>query len=389
EAANQVPFYRDTWSREEKQAATAGELSALPLLTKEPLRADPIQFVNPELRPRRPMVLHTSGSSGTPIASYWSIDELRESMAVREARSAEWAGTSFKYPRSTFSGRMVEPDPNSTGPFYRFNAIERQIYLSPFHLSAATAPKYVEAFRRHKIQWATGYAVSYALLAGFILSEGIEPLKLRSVITTSEKLTDPMREKISAAFGCQVFEEYSSVENVSFASECEHGSLHVSPDVGVVEILRPDGTPTSPGEVGEVVVTGLYRRVQPLIRFRIGDYATWGDGNCACGRAMPVIAEVQGRTEDVVTGADGRQLVRFHGIFVDLPGVVEAQVIQETLTQFRILVVPDSRFGPETVADIQARMVQRLGDVSVEVEQVEQVPRTKAGKYQAVISHVK
>lgn len=389
QAAREVPYYRNTWSKEEKQAALSGELSGLPLLSKEPLREDPVQFVNPELRPRRPLIFHTSGSSGTPIATYWSVDELRESTAVREVRSAAWAGTSFRYPRATFSGRMVEPDPNSSGPFYRFNAVERQIYLSPFHLSSANAHKYVEAFRRHKIQWATGYAVSYSLLAGFILSEGLEPLNLRSIITTSEKLTGPMREKISAAFGCPVFEEYSSVENVSFASECERGSLHVSPDAGVVEILRPDGSPTEPGEVGEVVVTGLYRRVQPLIRYRIGDFATWGDSECGCGRAMPIIAEVQGRTEDVVTGPDGRQLVRFHGIFVDMPGVVEGQIVQETLTKFRVLVVPEARFGPETESEIKARMVQRLGDVDVDVETVEQIPRTKSGKYQAVISHVR
>lgn len=387
-AVQRVPYYRDTYTAEQRRAAAEGRLADLPLLEKTPLRQDPKQFIDPALSPRRPRTFLTSGSSGTPIATTMSTRELRASMAVREARSARWAGTSFRLPRATFSGRMVEPDPASNGPFYRFNAVERQIYLSAFHLRPDTAAAYVEAFRKHRIQWATGYAVSFSLLAQFILDAGIEPLSLRAVVTTSEKLTEPMRQKISAAFGCRVFEEYSSVENAFFASECPSGSLHVSPDVGVVEILRPDGSPTEPGEIGEVVVTGLLRRVQPLIRFRIGDLAMWAADPCECGRGMPVIAEVCGRIEDVLVGPDGRQLVRFHGVFVGLDHVEEGQVVQEALDRFRVHVVGDPDFDRSDEEEIIRRMKQRLGEVSVRVVRVEIIPRSANGKFRAVVSEL-
>lgn len=85
------------------QAAQDGCLSQSPLLDKDPLRADPERFVDPTFRPRRTRTFLTSGSSGTPIATIWSTPELRASnMAIREARSARWAGTSFRYPRATF-----------------------------------------------------------------------------------------------------------------------------------------------------------------------------------------------------------------------------------------------------------------------------------------------
>lgn len=387
-AARRVPYYRDTFTAEEHRAAQAGRLSELPLLGKSPLREDPESFIDPTLRPRRPRVFLTSGSSGTPIATTWSTDELRASMALREARSARWAGASFAQPRATFSGRMVEPDPHSDGPFYRFNAVERQIYLSAFHLRPDTAEAYWRAFRRHRIQWATGYAVSFALLAGFILDAGLEPLSLRAVVTTSEKLTPDMRARIGKAFGCQVFEEYAAVENTFFASECSDGSLHVSPDAGVVEILRPDGSPTEPGEVGEVVTTGLMRPTQPLIRYRIGDTAMWAAEACPCGRGMPVIAEVAGRVEDVVVGPDGRQLVRFHGIFVGLPNVIEAQVVQAAVDRFRIHVVPDRRFDQSDEEEMIRRMRQRLGEVEVQVVRTDRIPRTQSGKFQAVVSEI-
>jgi phenylacetate-CoA ligase len=387
-AVERVPHYRQTYTAEQQRAARAGRLQELPILEKAPLRQDPEQFINPALRPRRPRVFLTSGSSGTPVATTWSVDELRASMALREVRSAGWAGVSFRQPRATFSGRMVEPDPDSTGPFYRFNAVERQVYLSPFHLRPDTAGAYAHALRRHNTRWATGYAGSFALLAKFILDAGIEPLSLEAVITTSEKLTDHMRANISAAFGCPVFEEYAAVENAFLASECREGSLHVSPDAGIIEILRPDGSATAPGEVGAVVATALLRKVQPLIRYRIGDLASWAPNHCACGRGMPVIDEVCGRIEDVVVGPDGRQLVRFHGVFVGLPHVVEAQVVQEAIDRLRILVVPDSGFDDEDEREMVRRMRQRLGDVHVRVVRVDQIPRTASGKLQAVVSEL-
>jgi phenylacetate-CoA ligase len=386
-AADHVPYFRDAWSRQQKAAAREGRLSELPKLGKQPLRADPWAFARSDRKPRRRLQFHTSGSTGTPCVSIWTVEELRRSMALREARSARWAGVSFRRPRATFSGRLVEPDPASRGPFYRFNLVERQVYFSAFHLSPDNAEAYVEALRRHRVAWLTGYAVSSHLLARFILERGLEAPQLAAVITTSEKLTPAMRRTIEAAFRCPVYEEYSTVENVIFASECEHGKLHVSPDAGILEILRDDGTPCEPGEEGEVVATGLLRDYQPLIRFEVGDLAAWDGEPCPCGRALPILREVMGRIEDVVLTADGRRTVRFHGIFLDLPNIREGQIVQETLSRIRVRIVPEPGFGPSDAHRMETRVRQRLGaEIDVEVETVERIPRTAAGKFQAVVS---
>jgi phenylacetate-coenzyme A ligase PaaK-like adenylate-forming protein len=386
-AAERVPYYQQAWGRQEYDAARAGRLDQLPLLDKAPLRADPHAFLRQDLHPRWPLVFHTSGSTGTPIKTIWDTSELRASMALREVRSARWAGASFRLPRATFSGRMVEPDPHSQGPFYRLNLAERQVYLSAFHLRPDTAAQYVAALRRHGIQWLTGYAVSYYLLAQHILAQRLPVPPLRAVVTTSEKLTAQMRAVMQAAYGCPIYEEYSTVENVLFASECEHGRLHISPDAALVEILRSDGTPCAPGEAGDVVATSLMRTYQPLIRYRVGDLAMWDGDTCLCGRQMPILKEVIGRIEDVVLGPDGRQMVRFHGVFVDLPRVVEGQIIQETLNHIRVKVVPAEGFGPDDAQVLAERVRQRLGaQVQVSVQITASIPRTSAGKFQAVVS---
>ncbi len=388
-AADHVPHYRSAWTDAQRAAARSGTLSALPILEKEPLRSDPRAFMRDDVRIRRPVIFHSSGSTGTPIVSIRTVEELRRSMALREARSARWAGVSFSEPRATFSGRMVEPDATSRGPFHRYNAAERQVYLSPFHVSAATAASYVAALETHGVRWLTGYAVSYYLLARFILQQRLKVRGLGAVVTTSEKVTSEMRRVMEEAYGCRVFEEYSTVETALFASECERGSLHVSPDVSVVELLRADGTPCAPGEAGQVVTTCLLHDHQPLVRFRLGDVAAWSPEACACGRSMPVLQEVVGRTEDVVTGPDGRELVRFHGVFVDQPHVRLGQVVQESVDRIRLRIVAADGFGAADERDLVARVRQRLGpSVQVTVEIVDRIPLSAAGKFQAVVSHV-
>jgi phenylacetate-CoA ligase len=388
-AAAETPYYRETWTKSEKIAAAEGRLEELPLLSKEPIRANPEAFLRDSLRGRRLLRFHTSGSTGTPIASIWTPEEIRASMALREARSAGWAGVSFLRPRATFSGRLIEPNPESRGPFYRYNAVEHQVYFSAFHLRPDTAARYVEALRRHRIEWLTGYAVSYFLLARMILEQRLSVPPLSAVVTTSEKLTSEMRRVMEAAYNCRVFEEYSTVENALFASECEEGRLHVSPDAGIVEILRSDGSRCKVAETGEVVATCLIRTGQPFIRYRLGDVARWSGETCSCGRAMPVLEEVVGRIEDVVVGPDGREMVRFHGIFVDQPNVREGQIVQEALDRIRVCVVPADGFGPGDEDEIRRRVLQRLGSgVTVSVEKVVGIPRTAAGKFRAVVSRL-
>lgn len=389
-AADEVPFYRERWDTAERRAAHAGQLCALPLLSKAQVRATlPERFERRDRRPRPRLVFHTSGSTGTPIATVWTRAELTRSIALREVRSAGWAGVSFRQPRATFSGRLVEPEPRSTGPFYRYNAAERQVYLSAFHLGPHTAQQYVDALVRHRVRWLTGYTMSFFLLARSILEQNIVVPPLDAVVTTSEKLTPEMRSTMEQAFACRVFEEYGTVENTVLASECEAGSLHLSPEAGVVEILRPDGTEALPGEVGEIVTTGLLRDHQPLVRYRVGDLARRAVGDCPCGRALPRIAEVVGRAEDAIFGSDGRRISQFYAVFWDLPGIAEAQIEQPSLHRLLLRVVPAPGFAPSVLDELVRRMAARVGpDLEIEALPVDEIPRSPGGKFRAVISHV-
>lgn len=397
-AVSRIPYYRQAWrglALDESAIAdfTLDDLTSLPILEKEATRADPDAFCIDGVPPRGATVCPTSGSTGTPVRVYFTNADFRRSLALREARACRPANVSYQLPRATFSGRLVEPDARSKGPFHRFNLVERQVYFSAFHLSPTNAAAYVEPLRKHGVVWGTGYTHAWEQLAGFMLEQNIPaPSTMRAVITTSEKLTPIARARIEQAFQCRVYEEYGTVEDSVFACQHSDGRLRLSPDAGIVELVRPDGTIVDPssGEEGQTVTTGFIRRGQFFIRYRLGDVARWDPTPDHTGLAMPIFREVLGRIEDVVEGPDGRRTVRFHGIFTELDGVREAQVIQESRNELRIKVVPSPKFGDATIREITARVHARLtSDMVVVVEPVDSIPRTAAGKFQAVINRVR
>jgi phenylacetate-CoA ligase len=237
----------------------------------------------------------------------------------------------------------------------------------------------------------TGYAMSNYFLARFIEENKLPAPKLKAVITSSEKLTKEMRETFRRVYNCETFDSYSGVEACGLISQCEKGKLHLSPDVAIVEIIKEDGSYAEPGESGEAICTGFLNFDQPLIRYRIGDILTLSNiQSCVCGRNMPVIDEIVGRIEDTVIGVDGREMVRFHGIFINIPEIIEGQIIQFDLSEFEINIVATQPLDQQHRDDIYKRMVSQLGnDINLKINEVKEIPRNANGKFKAVISHVK
>lgn len=386
-----VPYYKKAWqgivTLEQLQTFTLKDLPSLPPLDKSIARDDPQSLLIGGKPLKNHKVFHTSGSTGTPIATYWLPEELQRSLALREARSCKFAGVSYTMPRATFSGRLVEPNPQSKGPYYRYNIAERQVYFSAFHLRPDTVKLYISALWRHNIQWITGYSNSIYHLAQMAVDQKIILPTLKAIITTSEKITDEMRQTIEGAFSTKVFEEYGAVEDLSYVCENEFGQKLISPDAGIIEIVDKKFNPVAIGEEGEVLVTGFIRPNQPAIRYRIGDLAIFSPETPKCGRHMPMLAEVIGRLEDALYGLDGQRIVRFHGIFVNQPFIQEGQIIQDQRDHIIVRIIPKDGFSNIDEINVIDRIHNRFTTkMRVTVEKVEHIERTKSGKFKAVIN---
>lgn len=392
-----VPYYRARWREagiEEGDLSSMdmANLAALPITPKDDVRRDPTALVSTAL-PRRPRLERhlTSGSTGTPTTIYLTPQNVRQAMAIREARSFGWAGVSVRMPRSTIGARIVVPQEDSEGPLYRYNPVEHQLYLSAHHISRKNLPSYVEGFNRYRPQVLTGFAYSHYLLARLMVAEGMRlEYQPRAAVLGSDKITSPMKATIAEAFGTRAFEEYGAVENCVLATECPEGSLHVSPDIGILEILDAKGEAAGPEQPGRLVCTGLLNRAQPLIRYAIGDLGAWSGKRCRCGReSMPVLESIVGRDTDVVLMRDGRRLnTAVALIFTGALGVAEGQIIQEDYEDFTIRVVPTPQFGPEQEEELKRALRKRLGEVKISLQTVEELERTSSGKSRLVISRL-
>lgn len=391
----EVPYYRESWRAAgialgDIDQITPQNLHLLPLTPKRALREAPEEFITDTARRQswRLKRYKSSGSTGTPVTSICTPDDHRRFIAAREVRSFGWAGVSLRDSRAMIGGRLVVPKGMARPPYHRYNAAERQVYLSAYHISPATVPEYVAALNRHQPSLLTGYAYSTYLLGRIMLEQGRKlNYRPKAIVLSSEKLTAVMRRTLQDAFGCRAYEEYGSVENVILATECEAGNLHSNPDFGILEVVDAEGHPVGAGIEGKIVGTGLLNRTQPLIRYDIGDLGAWSSEDCPCGRRhLPRMQGVVGRLEDAVVGPDGREMVRFHGLFVDVEHLVEGQVVQVERSRFRINVVVTDGFGVEQKRLITQRLRQRMGPVDVELCLVPEIPRTERGKFRAVVS---
>ena len=390
---DRVPYYRREWARvgftrKRLEGFEVGQLNELPTVGKQDLRRAPADFIAKRRWQPWLHTYHTSGSTGTPLAVRMSSATHQTWSAAYEARCRLWAGVNHHMSRAMIGGRLVVPRANGAPPFWRYNPVERQLYLSAFHIAPGNVLDYVQALNTYRPDYLVGYASAHFFLARFIEEAALQVHAPRAVLTSSEKLTDTMRETLSRVYRCDVFDAYSGVEPCCLISECERHRLHVSPDVGIIELVASDGRVVGPGEEGEVVATGLINFDQPLVRYRLGDLVSWDDQPCPCGRSMAVVRQLSGRVEDAIVGPDGRETVRFHGLYVGIASIQEAQVVQETLQTYTVRIVAPKGLSRSDRDLVVGRMRQRLGDVMVAVAEVPFIERTDRGKFQAVVSKV-
>ena len=393
-AQAQVPYYTQKFaqaglSTEKLASIDLSTLNQVPILSKQDLRAFGATTLLARTREHGGSFFASSGSTGTPTQVLFSHSMHQRWSAIFEARIRHWAGVNRFTSRGMIGGRRVLPDASNTSPFYRYNFFEKQVYFSAYHISAQNISNYVQGINKYHVQYMTGYAMSNFFLARFIQESKIQVNEQKAVITSSEKLTQEMRDSFKAAYNCKTFDSWSGVEACALVSECEHGSLHISPDAGIVELLDDNMKPVPPNTLGNVYCTGFLNYDQPLIRYAIGDSMILSNETCTCKRSMPVIKEIVGRTEDVVIGKDGREMVRFHAIFNGLISVAMAQVIQHKIGEIILKVVPVAlKVSEQEIELMKQRVFSQLGDIEIIIEEVNDIPLTANGKFKAVISTV-
>jgi phenylacetate-CoA ligase len=387
-AGRAVPFYRDRLGSGATSLRGLDDLARLPFLTKANLQAASRTSAS-EVGHGRLIEKTTGGSTGQPV-TLWKTGEAWLWELAATWRGYAWAGIDIGDPQARFWGVPFSPSGRRSARLTDWICHRKR--LSAFAFDDASLRRYVTELKRFRPKYFYGYVSMLEAFADFVESEfpTWDP-ELACIVTTSEVLTPAIRSRLGSVFKTRVFNEYGSGELGTVAHECPDGGFHLSEENLIVELLDGDRH-CAPGEVGELVITEINNLAMPLIRYRTGDFATLASGECACGRTLRRLESVHGRAYDMIVNSAGR---RFHGefmmyVFEEIKrggvGIKQFQVVQEAIDRFRVRVVKETGYGPDTERLVRRRIHEHV-DPAAEVvfEEVDGIERSRSGKMRLIV----
>ena len=391
-ANDSVPYYRDLFRRigfDPRGMTGLADLERLPFLTKADIRAntEALKATSATGLARS----NTGGSSGEPLVFFLGKERVSHDVAAKW-RATRWWGVDIGDREIVVWGSPIELHAQDLVRKLR-DIVLRTRLLPAFEMSDAKLDDFVAAIRDVRPGMLFGYPSALARIARHAAARGIplNALGIKVAFVTSERLYDDQRAAIESVFGCPVANGYGGRDAGFIAHACPTGGMHITTEDIIVETIGADGRPVGAGESGEIVVTHLASRDFPFIRYRTGDFGVLDTRMCACGRGLPLLREIQGRSTDFVVAADGTLMHGLALIYVirDLPGIAAFKIIQETVALTRVQIVPGAGFEPATAQTIVRGLRARLGaNVEVVVEEVPAIAPESSGKYRYVVSKV-
>ncbi len=387
-----VPFYRHSMTQAgltPLDIQTHDDLHLLPVLTKRAMQDHQDLLVSSDIAADQRISNQTGGSTGSPLRFY--VDRVRfDSRMASTERHNAWAGLRPGDWYAHLWGSRFDvgdhPDPN---PTWRQKLLYRNLTLHTAAVSDESMMEYVTVLRRYRPRHMLAYAQSAVLFAEFCRKNNIEDISFESMIVSAEMLLPGKRQVLEETFGGKVFNRYGCREVSVIASECEyHSGLHINADALLVEV---DPAPNLPPGMGRVLVTDLLNRSMPLIRYEIGDLANLdSDMHCPCGRSLPLIGNIQGRTSDFLRLPNGRMIAgpSLALLAADMRDVRQVQFIQSEAAHITLMVVAGSGYSKLTELELRRRMHPYLEDVcSLTIVTTDSIPSEPSGKYRFVKSN--
>lgn len=382
-AYNNVPYYRrlfDAVGIKPNDIRGVEDLSKVPITTKEQLLIYPHNhLVANGVASALCVRMRTSGSLGMPFEVLFR----REDKAVWGLLALRgWLANRYHFGHKMLvlsDSRFV---PQGKRWFERIG-IFRKSYTSIYD----DVERQIETAMAVRPDVIRGMPSDVYLLAKAVRERGCSSITPKIVLTSAELMENATRRFINETFGVQLADFYGSIECGWIAWECPaHAGYHLNEDCLIVEFIR-DGRPALPGERGEVVVTNLHAYAMPFIRYSVGDVGIPRDTPCPCGRGLPLMQAVEGRTVDCLTLAGGRTISPYQltCTLEQVPGIQRYQIVQTSQERLVVKVIPNEHFTEQTMVRIKAELAGLLGrGINVEPTLVRELPKDQSGKFRVV-----
>ncbi len=391
--AQHMPFYRPALRASGWRAGrrlTEAHWAALPLLSRVAVQQAGGALHCANVPAAHGAIGHdsTSGSTGVPIevrrtvlsSFFWSVFTLREEL---------WHGRDLGGKLASIRRNGQRPE-GAVGPF----AVALDNWGPPVATVYPTGPLALLDFRcsiADQVEWLRQEAPAYVLtnavnlhfLARHCREHGIKLPSLRGLRSSGEVLSEAAREACREAWGLEPVDMYSAVETGYLALQCpEQGQLHVQAESVLVEVLDSDGRECGPGEVGRVVVTPLHNFAMPLLRYELGDLAEVGPP-CPCGRTLPVLRRVLGRTRQQLLLPSGERRLYYVGkATASFPGIIQHQLVQTSREAIEFRMVARRKLNAQEEARLRDTILGEIGHgFRLDFVYCDEIERTANGKY--------
>lgn len=388
------PFYRGLYDEhgfEPHRFRDLRDLRDVPILEKKMLAGEQERIRSRAVPESALIPSATGGTTGNSFA-FWYDRECfcrRSALTILGNRRYGWRyGDPVAF---VWNAHQDIPGPLRWKGALRNWLTERRYILDATRIDEQRLEGWVRLLRDRRVEILYGYAHSMALLAAYVAATGAALPAVRLVVTTAEPLYARDRDLIGRTFGCPVHDRYGSREHGLMAQD-EDGALGTFANSVLLEI---DATPETPGDV---LVTDFWNRGFPFIRYRIGDTGTLAAGETTSS-GLPVFGRLTGRETDFLIATDGSRVsgMSFHEAYFDSTtaaygtnSLLAIQFVQTAPRRVTVRLVPGPTYEPTRVNAHLIALVKRiLGEtVDVRCDVVDEIPRTRSGKYRFTINQM-
>lgn len=386
------PYYKKLLMErgiDSKDIFNVNDMSKLPILTKNIIRNNIDNIISTKER-HAIWKKSTGGSTGQPLSFAYTKESYEWRVAMSK-RGYAWAGGVPGAKQAYIWGVQL----GNIGRLKQLKEqlhqiIDRHLYFNCFDFDEKVMNQCLVELNRFKPAAVIGYTNPLYNLAMFIGENSKVKFVPEGIICAAEKVHPYQREVIERVFGAKVFNTYGSREFMLIAAECEkHEGLHVSAENLIVEIIKDDGSPAKEGDTGKIIVTDLHNYGMPFIRYEIGDLGVATMKSCSCGRGLSLIADVVGRSLDMIKTPEGKIVPGefFPHLMKDFPDIIRFQVIQKKIDQIVIKLATTNGLSEVTKNRIDIEVRNVVGPTMVIFyEAVADIPLTSTGKYRVTIS---
>lgn len=395
-AYKNVPYYHklfDELKLTPSNIRRIKDLEKLPILTKDVIKKN-WEDLNPiNLNDMKYYIQSTGGSTGSPLQYRLSKFD-RFFLGAILYRGWGYGGYELGDKMVFLAGTSLDV---GSKPFIvkKAHEIARNLKkLSAFDMDNNEMKKYVNTINSFKPKFIRGYASSIDFFAKFIEENNVQIRSPSATFTTAEKLYPKMRQRIGDAFDCEVYDGYGLNDGGVSAYECkEHNGLHIDTERSIMEITSDNGEQVNCGK-GKILATTLQNYAMPLIRYETGDIGHLIDDVCSCGRGSKMLKEVIGRDKELLLTPTGKYV---HGAafyndmiheFKNANEIIECQIIQRKKESIIFNMICKDNFDTTQLENIREIVKRRSDGWDVEFRFVDEIERTKAGKYKFIISEL-